>query len=128
MPRAIILYRFLGRPVLALSEQERAAFDAVYALNCLLHVPKADLPIVLGKIRQVLKPDGLFYMVLYGGSDWDGPLPSDRYEPKRFFSFHTDEAIRQLTTQFFELLYFKRIPVDRERDDFHFQSMILRRK
>ncbi len=104
------------------------SFDAVYALNCLLHVPKADLPIVLQKIRQVLKPDGLFYMGLYGGADWDGPLPNDRYEPKRFFSFHTDEGIRQLTAQFFELLYFKRIPVDRERDDFHFQSMILRRQ
>ncbi len=36
------------------------SFDAIWALNCLLHVPKADLPVVLSEIRRVLRPDGLF--------------------------------------------------------------------
>ena len=105
----------------------RRSFDAVYALNCLLHVPKGDLPAALQKIQQVLKPGGLFYMGLYGGPDHEGTWPDDRYEPKRFFSFHSDQAIQALTAQSFELLYFKPIPVEREQSDVHFQSMILRR-
>ena len=103
------------------------SFDAVYALNCLLHVPKGDLPAVLQQIRQVLKPGGLFYMGLYGGQDWEGPAPDDHYEPKRFFSYHSDEGIQKLAAQFFELLYFRPVPVERGHSDFHFQSMILRR-
>ena len=31
-----------------------ASFDAVYALNCLLHVPKLDLPAVLASIERLL--------------------------------------------------------------------------
>ena len=37
------------------------SFDAVYALNCLLHVPNADLPEVLAAIRAVLRPGGWLY-------------------------------------------------------------------
>ncbi|MFZ0544398.1 MAG: class I SAM-dependent methyltransferase, partial [Candidatus Promineifilaceae bacterium] len=39
-----------------------ASFDAVYAMNTLLHLPKDDLPAVLAAIQTVLKPDGLFFM------------------------------------------------------------------
>ena len=42
-------------------------FDAVYALNCLLHVPKVELPAVLTAIHRILKPSGLFFMGVYGG-------------------------------------------------------------
>ncbi len=62
-----------------------SSFDAVFALNCLLHVPKKDLPQVLQAIRALLKPDGLFYLGLYGGQERAGTWPEDDYEPKRFF-------------------------------------------
>ena len=42
-------------------------FDAVYALNCLLHIPDGELPAVLRGIRAVLKSGGLFYLGVYGG-------------------------------------------------------------
>jgi SAM-dependent methyltransferase len=102
------------------------SFDAIYALNCLLHVPKKDLPRVLQALRALLQPAGLFYLGLYGGKDYQGVYPDDHHEPKRFFSFHTDEQIRQAVTKFFELLYFEQIPQEGE-DDFHYQSLILRR-
>jgi SAM-dependent methyltransferase len=35
------------------------SFDAVYAMNCLLHVPNAELPSVLAEIAGVLRPGGL---------------------------------------------------------------------
>ena len=102
------------------------SFDAVFALNCLIHVPRQDLPRVLGAIRSVLKPGGLFYLGMYGGKEHQGVWPQDWYEPKRFFCFHTDDQIRRITSEFFEVLRFKRIALD--EDDFHFQSLILRRK
>ncbi len=102
------------------------SFDAVYALNCLLHVPKKDLGSVLDTIRRLLKPDGLFYLGVYGLDDFEGVWPLDEYNPKRFFSFHTDEGIQKAVAQHFEILYFKTIP--REGDKRHFQSMTLRRK
>ena len=103
------------------------SFDAVYALNCLLHVPKADLRKVLGAIQRLLKPSGLFYFGVYGGHDYEGVWPEDTYTPKRFFSFHTDEQIKSLVSEFFEPLYFKPIPVEGETER-HFQSMILKRQ
>ena len=101
------------------------SFDAVFALNCLLHVPKQDLPQVLRAIRGVLKPGGLFYLGLYGGKAYEGVWPEDTYEPKRFFCFHSDDQIQKVTSQFFELLRFKRIPLEWD-EEFHFQSLILR--
>ncbi|MBU0596219.1 class I SAM-dependent methyltransferase, partial [Candidatus Bipolaricaulota bacterium] len=53
------------------------SFDAVYALNCLLHVPKAELPTVLGEIRKVLAPGGLVYLGVYGGIDSEGEWERD---------------------------------------------------
>jgi ubiquinone/menaquinone biosynthesis C-methylase UbiE len=37
-------------------EFEDQSFDAVYALNCLLHEPKANMDGVLVEIHRVLKP------------------------------------------------------------------------
>jgi SAM-dependent methyltransferase len=100
------------------------SFDAVYALNSLLHVPKNELPTVLQNIRRVLHPNGLFFMGVYGGHDFEGSLENDSYEPKRFFSFHSDEKLKQVVTETFTLLSFKQI---NSRDgELHFQSLILR--
>ncbi|MBZ0288383.1 MAG: class I SAM-dependent methyltransferase [Anaerolineae bacterium] len=102
-----------------------ASFDAVYALNCLLHVPKTDLPNVLAEIHRLLKPSGLFFMGVYGGHNFEGIWPQDDYTPKRFFAFYTDEQIQSVVSAVFDLLYFKTIPVKGD-DISHFQSMILK--
>lgn len=102
-----------------------ARFDAVWSLNCLLHVPKHDLGRVLRRLKHVLKPSGLFYLGVYGGRDSEGVWDGDNYQPKRYFSFHTDEAMQAVVGRHFEILYFK--PVDYGNDDLHFQSMILQR-
>ena len=100
------------------------SFDAVYALNSLLHVPKAEFQIVMENVNKVLKPSGLFYLGVYGSDEEaEGIREQDTYDPKRFFSFHTDENIQKATSEIFELLYFKRIPT--AGDDLHFQSLIL---
>lgn len=101
------------------------SFDATYSLNSLLHLPKKELPIVLDNIRKVLKPNGLFFLGVYGGYDFEGIWETDSYNPKRFFSFHSDEKLKQIVTKSFELLSFKRI-VTFGDENIHFQSLTLR--
>jgi SAM-dependent methyltransferase len=48
------------------------SFDAVFGMNCLLHVPRGELDAVLRSIRDVLIPGGLFYWGQYGGHEFEG--------------------------------------------------------
>jgi len=100
------------------------SFDAVYALNSLLHIPKADFRTVLKNVKKVLKPSGLFYLGVYGSDvESEGIREQDTYNPKRFFSFYTDENIQKITSEIFELQSFKEIPTS--GNELHFQSLIL---
>jgi SAM-dependent methyltransferase len=102
-----------------------SSFDAIYALNCLLHVPTKSLPDVLRKLQGLLQPGGLFYLGVYGGIEREGIVPDDRHEPRRFFSYHTDDYMRHMTAKFFTVHSFNAISLSDE--PFHFQSIILRR-
>lgn len=99
------------------------SFDAVYALNCLLHVPNADLPQVLSGIRTLLRPGGLFFLGVYGGEQEEGIARQDWHDPPRFFSFRTDEQIQRFATRHFNILDFHVV----HSGEFRFQSLTLRR-
>ncbi|MET7402752.1 class I SAM-dependent methyltransferase [Dactylosporangium sp. NPDC005572] len=101
-----------------------ASFDAVYALNCLLHVPDHDLPAVLVSIRAVLREGGLLFVGLYGGTEsTEGPAPTDSHVPPRFFSWRTDEQLLAFAAAaHFTVVDFH--PVDTGRG-FRFQSLTL---
>lgn len=104
------------------------SFDAVYGINCLLHVPKPDLPAVLTAIRGLLKPNGLFLMGLYGGIERDGPWENDPHEPQRYFALYSDAKIQKIVKQTFTLERFEAIEIDRSSNpDMNFQLMILRK-
>jgi SAM-dependent methyltransferase len=103
-----------------------SSFDAVFAMNCLLHVPKEDLPQALHQIHHLLRKNGIFYWGQYGGIEQDGIYEGDHYEPKRYFSFLTDELIMKLAQELFEVVSFKAIELE-EEEDFHFQSLVLRK-
>jgi SAM-dependent methyltransferase len=98
-----------------------ASFDAVYAMNCLLHVPTPDLPRVLEAIGEVLVPGGLLYAGTWGGTDEEGPVREDRHPEPRFFAFRSDERMRQALAERFRVLSFTAI----EADGHHFQSFVL---
>lgn len=102
-----------------------ASFDALYALNCLLHVPTRELSAVLQKLRDLLRPDGLFFLGVYGGIEQEGVRADDWHTLPRFFAQHTDEFMQRATAPFFELVSFKAIPL--QSKTWHFQSMVLRR-
>jgi SAM-dependent methyltransferase len=103
----------------------RETFDAVYALNCLLHVPKAKLDEVLQRIRDVLRSGGVFFLGLYGGQDREGIWEHDSYEPKRFFSMYEDQAILAIVRRWFVVEDFHTVDMGPNKP--HFQSMILRK-
>ena len=100
---------------------EAETFDAVYAMNCLLHVPNKDLPEVLRAISTVLKLGGLFFLGLWGGPSREGIYPHDDQEPKRFFAWRTDAEIFTYAREVFEIIDFHTV-ADEPR---HFQSLTL---
>ena len=103
-----------------------AEFDAVFALNCLLHVPKGDLPRVLDAVRRVLRPGGLFYYGVYGGESSEGVSPNDWHDPPRFFAFYDDDELLAAVAGHFDLVDFRRVDLPAgERG--HFQPLTLRR-
>jgi len=104
------------------------SFDAVYALNSLLHVPNAELPVALREIERVLVGGGLFFLGVYGGIDREGVWEEDSYRPRRFFSFRTDEQLLAAVHGCFAVVSFDRVPVDSDAPRFHFQSLILRKR
>jgi cyclopropane fatty-acyl-phospholipid synthase-like methyltransferase len=105
---------------------EEQSFDAIWAMNTLLHVPKVSLSAVLHSIHNVLKEDGLFYMGVYGGSDSEGVWQDDTYIPKRFFSFYTNDGIIEVVSPLFEVVDFH--VVERAGESLDYQSLLLRKK
>lgn len=99
-------------------------FDAMWAMNSLIHVEKCNLPHVLQEIREALNPSGLFFMGVYGSDDWEGILEGDLFSPPRYFSFYSEEKIREVVSQYFELIRFETIDFGKS---YYFQAMILRK-
>ena len=101
-------------------------FDAIFALNCFLHVAPGDLIRVLTAMRRVLKPNGLLFWGQYGGVAHCGELKYDHYQPKRFFSMLTDETLKAVGASIFQHVAFEAVGVSRDWEQ-HFQSSVWRR-
>lgn len=102
---------------------EAASFDAVFTFNCLLHVPNADLPDVLERIRLVLRHGGLFYLGVYGGTGEEEIADWDSHDPPRFFSRRSDEQLLGMAEPLFEIVDFHVVQLEH----WPFQSLTLRR-
>lgn len=100
-------------------------FDAAFAMNCLLHVPREDLQAAFAAVRSHLAARGLFYLGQYGGIDRDGVWLEDSYEPKRYFSWLTDDDLLATAGTQFEVESFHRVDLGSD-DGSHFQSLLLR--
>lgn len=104
-----------------------AAFDAVYSMNSLLHLPKTELPAVLLELHRVLKPGGLFYFGTYGGYDHEGIYEDDDHTPHRFFSFYEDKHLQRVVGRTFEMLEFRSLEIAGNDPRIRFQSVLLQR-
>jgi SAM-dependent methyltransferase len=103
------------------------SFEAVYSMNSLLHLTKAEFPLVLRNIDRLLKTDGVVFIGMYGGRDHEGVWENDSYHPKRFFSFFTDEHLKQEVEKVFDIISFESIHLQPE-DNLDFQLLLLRKK
>lgn len=104
-----------------------STFEAVYAMNCLLHVPHQNFGEILNSVYDLLMPSGLFFLGQYGGMDSEGVYDRDQYHPKRFYSLWTDSQIKSLAGDKFTIEHFETIKHDPE-DEFYFQCLFLRRE
>ncbi len=103
-----------------------ASFDAVWTINCLLHVPNADLPSALIEIDRVLRPEGLFFFGVYGGDVvGEGINEDDWHDPPRFFSFRSDDELQTFVRTSFEIVDFH---VVSGGESFRFQSVTARKR
>ena len=105
-------------------DQINKHFDAVYTMNCLLHIPKQDINQILRLISRRLNDSGLMYLGIWGDEDFEGIWEHDRYEPKRFFSFWKVEALLEVLQRFFRLEYYRRLE---PREGRIFNSLIVRK-
>ena len=64
-------------------------FDGIWACASLLHVPKAELPGILRRIRRALKKGGVFYASFKYGD-------TEREKNGRRFSDYTEDTLRAL--------------------------------
>ena len=100
-------------------------FDAIYTMNCLLHIPKQDFDQVLRLISDRLNESGLMYLGIWGNQNFEGIWEEDKYEPKRFFSFWKTEALLKVLQRSFRLEYYRRLEPHEGRI---FNSFILRKQ
>ncbi len=106
------------------------SFGAVWMMNCIHHVPSADVAGVLAGIAEVLQSNGLLYLGVWGGADREGMPVEDFYLPPRYFCFRSDDTLLAAVGSVFEVVSFDTFnpePKD-PADDLHMQSLVLRRR
>ncbi len=104
-------------------------FDAIYSLNVLLHIPKAEISSILTIISDSLESTGLFFYGVYGGEDIEKIIDDkSKMGLPRFFSFFSDEALLNLINDRFEIVSFKAIDIGSKDPNFHFQALTLRKR
>lgn len=105
------------------------SFDAVFAMNCLMHVPEEDIDQVLSEIRRVMKPGGCFFYGVYGGISHSGLWEQDGYRPRRYFALYPDDQIKAIASRQFILRDFRRIELPESSETgIHFQRLILQKE
>ena len=80
-------------------------FDGIYAINSLLHVPRAEHAAVVAGARRRLEPGGSLLLVSWGGIEHDGVWEKDRCRPPRFFSLYDHATFGALSFEGFEVVW-----------------------
>jgi mutator protein MutT len=97
---ASITSKFLGQAVQIQKAQdikEVGQYDAIWACASLLHVPKTDIPVVISKLVNALRPGGIMYISFKQGN-------AERWDNRgRFFNDYSPEKMLQLIEQIEEI-------------------------
>ena len=69
-----------------------------------------------------MKPGAVFFMGVYGGRSGEGVWDEDWDQPKRFFSFYSDDEIQEAVQEVFRIVSFQRTVLEGSLD---FQALML---
>jgi SAM-dependent methyltransferase len=72
------------------------AFDAVWTMSTLMHVPAVAIDRALDEVRRVLVPGGRLVAGVWGGEDREDAIDGGPYGPPRLFSRRSDATWRSL--------------------------------
>lgn len=99
-----------------------ARFDGVFANASLFHVPRCELPRVLGELRATLAPRGVLFASNPHGDDDEG------WHGDRYGAYHTLETWRELVSAagFTELSHYYR-PAGKPRSEQPWLATVWRR-
>ncbi len=100
-------------------------FDGIYAMNSILHVKKEMFQDVLAVIRRSLRPGGVAQIVVWGGTNHEGPFEDEWTDPPRFFAIYSDDDFAELPTPGFDRISLDFRHGDNE-GDLHPQVLMLR--
>ena len=103
------------------------SMDAIYAFNCLLHVPRADLPAVLANLHRMLRAGGLINVVTYGGVDREGTFVEGGFEEGRFLSYYGKETLLKVYTALFEVVHVTNVETGEHERPLAY-SLVLRKR
>lgn len=84
------------------------SFDGVWMYASLLHIPKAHVPHALEGVWKILKPGGVLGLAVKEGGGEGFEEREDYPGAKRWFTYFTDEEVRELFEKDFTLLEFFR--------------------
>lgn len=73
-----------------------AAFPAVWTMSTLLHIPNADIDVVLSELVRVTTPGSPIAVGLWSGDDEEVLNPEDLMEPRRFHSRRSDATVQRI--------------------------------
>lgn len=76
-----------------------AAFDAVWTMSTLMHVPATAIDGALAEVRRVLAPGGRLAAGVWGGQDAENHLDGGTYGPPRLFSRRSDATWQEMLRQ-----------------------------
>lgn len=87
---------------------DESAFDGIWAVTSLLHIPKLKLPHVIDKLHSILKPHGILYVSVKEG-EGEGVFKDKESDSERFFSFWEKEKLLDLFKNKFKLIESKEV-------------------
>jgi ubiquinone/menaquinone biosynthesis C-methylase UbiE len=80
------------------------SFDGVWAYASLSHMPKANLPPVLERIKEILRPEGMFYIGMNEGTS-EGLTGSSKHRGvRRFLSSYLEDELKEYLSPLFNIV------------------------
>ncbi len=89
------------------------SFDGIWAYTSLTTAPKASFCKILPEIRQLLKPEGIFYVAMIEG-EGEGWKPADsKYDMPRYHAGYLPNEIRSILRTNFSIIHGSVIATER---------------